>query len=103
MKYAALALACLACGILGGVAGTLGVAYVVRPAVNDAPTAPMPKPTPASSGEKVLRAERVEITDQLGRVSIVLFADGKNIPTAVVNDEGQARTINLAKVARLAK
>ena len=107
MRTALLGLMCFASGVfLTAVVGLTVVAIaldrkpseVVRMPV---PTPIVPGPVPAPGGD-VLRCKRVEITDRAG-VSIVLTTDDAGVPIAVVRDGGVARTIDLAKVARLVK
>lgn len=107
MKTFSLGALCFAAGVFLTAAIGITVVAIVwdrRPSEivrMPSPTPVVPGPAPAPGGD-VLRCKRVEITDRSG-VSIVLTTDDAGVPIAVVRDGGVARTIDLAKVARLVK
>lgn len=107
MKSFSLGLLCFAAGVfLTSAVGITVVAIVLDRKPSEivrmpAPTPAGPGPAPAPGGD-VLRCKRVEIMDRSG-VSIVLTTDDAGVPIAVVRDGGVARTIDLAKVARMAR
>lgn len=64
---------------------------------------PMPPASPTNDGKpSATSVKRIEIVDDLGKVMIVLTSEN-GVPIAVVNDRGEARKIDLAKVARMAR
>lgn len=93
-------------------AGFLAV-VAMSPRVADRPPDPMPPPSPVvrpapapgkpdTGPAAVVQARRVEVVDAAGKVAVVLTAEG-GTPIAVVNDNGTARRIDLARVAKLLK
>lgn len=105
MKTVSLGLLCFVAGVLlTSAVGIVVVAIVLDRKPSEivrmpAPTPVGPSPTPDND---VVRCKRVEIVDRSG-VSILLTTDDNGGPIAVVRDGGVARTIDLAKIARMLK
>lgn len=95
-----LAIACLAAGAAGGIWWEQQ-----RPLAPPAGPMPAPSPAPAPSPSKpdtaprTLQVQRVEVMDQSGRVAVVLTTQG-GVPVAIISDNGRARVIDLAWLAR---
>jgi hypothetical protein len=90
--------------VAGVIAGGGTVAYLKGP--GGGMVGPMPAPTPATpaspDGPAVGKVQRLEIVDGSGKLMFAVGVEnGKAV--AVVNDNGTARTIDLARVARLAR
>lgn len=100
---------CLACLAIGGLSSWYYTEY--RPTLATPTDQQMPAPTPNVSPRPdspnptptILQTRRIEITDEAGRVSIVLTTNDRGVPVAIIRDGTKARTIDLAWLARKAE